>query len=308
MSLQAIELIIPLFSIILVGYVFRKTSFVADTFVDDLNRLVFYIALPVTLFVETADMPGVSPDIAVAAVAMFAAIVLTTFAALVVSFRIQPMRRGPFVQGSYRSNLAYLGLPVVSTLLGAQSLPIIAVAIATGVITHTVVSILVLRLFQRNADALSIPQRLLEIAKNPLIVAVVLGLLVSALSIPLPSLAVDTLDLFSRVSLPLILLVVGFRLSFRNIGGSLAAAFGSALMKLVAMPLIMWAVLTWVFPATPFVRATMVLLLAMPTAVVSQSFAEVFEADEQLAAAVVSVSTLLAAVTIPVWSALVAAQ
>ncbi len=304
--MQAIELIVPLFVIIMVGYAFRKTRFVADTFVDDLNRIVFYIALPATLFVETSDMPGLSRDLAVAAGAMFVAITVTAFLALLVSFRIQPMRRGPFVQGTYRSNLAYLGLPVVSTLLGGQSLPIIAIGIAAGVTTNTVVSIVVLRLFQRDADAMSISHRLLDIAKNPLIIAIVLGLLVSALSVPVPSLALDTLSLFSRVSLPLILLVVGFRLSFRKIGGSLAAAFGSAMMKLIAMPLIMWAVLTWVFPAPSLVRATMVLLVAMPTAVVSQSFAEVFSADEQLAAAVVSVSTLAAAITIPVWSVLVA--
>ncbi len=304
--MQAIELIVPLFLIIMVGYVFRKTRFVADTFVDDLNRIVFYVALPATLFVETSDLPGVSIELAVAAAAMFVTIVVTAFMALLVSFRLQPMRRGPFVQGTYRSNLAYLGLPVVSTLLGAESLPIIAIGIAAGVMTNTVVSILVLRLFQHDAGTASIPQRLLDIAKNPLIVAIVIGLLFSTLSIPVPSLAVDTLSLFSRVSLPLILLVVGFRLSFRNIGGSLAAASASALMKLTAMPLFMWALLTWVFPATALVRATMVLLVAMPTAVISQSFAEVFRADEQLAAAVVSVSTLAAAVTIPVWSLLVA--
>lgn len=306
MSLQAIELIIPLFLLIFLGYVFRKTGFVRVTFADDLNRIVFYIALPATLFLETADLPVLSGDILIAAVSMVVVVVVTAAIALVVSFRLGAPRRGAFVQATYRSNLAYLGIPIVSTLLGPESFGIIAVAIAAGVATNTITSILVLRLFQEDGEAMSVSARAFDIAKNPLIVAIALGLVMSAISLPMPELLADTLGLLSRVSLPLILLVVGFRLSFRTMGTSLVIALSASMMKLVVMPAILFVGLTWIVEADPLVRAITVLLVTMPTAVISQSFAGVFNADEKLAAAAVSMTTLLAAITVPVWAMLLA--
>lgn len=304
MSLQAVELILPLFLIIAVGYGFRKSGFIGESFAIDLNRVVFYFALPSTLFLETSDLPGLSREIALLAVLVPLIVVFTAFFSLLVTLRMARRRRGPFIQASYRSNMAYIGLPIVSTLMGPESLAAIAVVLASGVITNSVVSILVLRLFQADGGSDWIRGRLLDIVRNPLIIAIVLGLIVSLIGVPVPGILGETLALFSRISLPLILLVVGFRLSFRNIGGYLSAAFGASFVKLVLMPLFVWAAATWLFPVEPFARTTLVLLFTMPTAIASQSFAEVFEADGKLAAAAVSVSTLLSAITIPLWALL----
>ena len=302
MSIQALELIIPLFALIAAGYIFRKTGFVGDSFAGDLNRVVFYVALPAMLFLETADLPELTADIALTALIIPVAVILTALVALSVSSQLSAAKRGPFVQATYRSNLAYLGLPIVSTLLGTQVLGIIAVAIAAGVIINSVTSILVLRLFQNDSGADSILSRLFDVLRNPLIVSILLGLLASAASVPLPGLLAETLDLFARVSLPLILIVVGFRLSFRNLGSFLPAALTASFFKLMFMPALVWAMTTWIFSAGALLTVTLVLLCTMPTAVVSQTFAGAFDADEGLAAATVSMTTLLSGVTIPLWA------
>lgn len=302
MSLQALELIIPLFALIGAGYIFRKTGFVSSSFAGELNRLVFYTALPAMLFLETADLPEVTSDIALTAIIIPVSVVLTALVALSVSSRLGPEQRGPFVQSTYRSNLAYLGLPIVSTLLGDEVLGIIAVAIAAGVIINSVTSIVVLRFFQEPSEGDSAAQRFADVFRNPLIISIILGLFASAISLPIPGVVADMLDLFARMSLPLILIVVGFRLSFQNLKGFLGTAIVSAFFKLIIMPALVWAMTTWVFPAGPLLSTALVLLCTMPTAVVSQTFAGTFDADESLAAATVSMTTLLSGVTIPLWA------
>ncbi len=302
MSLQALELIIPLFVLIATGYIFRKTRFVDNSFAGELNRVVFYVALPAMLFLETADLPELSTDIALTAVIIPVAVIVTALVALSVSSGLSPKQRGPFIQATYRSNLAYLGLPIVSTLLGSEVLGIIAVAIAAGVIINSVTSIIVLRLFQHDSGRDSIVSRLSDVLRNPLILSIIAGLAASAVSLPIPGILADTLDLFARMSLPLILIVVGFRLSFRNLGSFFGTAFTAAFFKLMVMPALVWGMTTWLFPTGPLLTVTLVLLCTMPTAVVSQTFAGAFDADESLAAATVSMTTLLSGITIPLWA------
>ena len=302
MSLQALELIIPLFALIAAGYTFRKTGFVGDSFAGELNRVVFYVALPAMLFLETADLPDLTADIALTAVIIPVAVILTALIALSVSSRLGAKQRGPFVQATYRSNLAYLGLPIVSTLLGGQVLGIIAVAIAAGVIINSVTSIVVLRFFQESSEGDSVFQRFADVFRNPLIISIILGLSASVVSLPIPGIIAEVLDLFGRMSLPLILIVVGFRLSFQNLKGFFGTALSSAFFKLIIMPALVWAMTKWLLPAGPLLSTTLVLLCTMPTAVVSQTFAGAFDADESLAAATVSMTTLLSGITIPLWA------
>lgn len=283
------------------GYALKKGSFFSTGFVGDLNRFIFYIALPVTLFLQTSDMSDAFAGAGLAAVMQPLAIVSVAIVATIVAIRSPPARRGPFTQASYRSNMAYLGLPIVATVYGDAALGIVAVTIAAGVVSNSVVSILVLRMNDPEAGSQSLWVRLLDVAKNPLILAIVLGLGFSITGLTLPALAHETLSLLQRVSLPLVLLVVGYSFSFARVSSRLMVAVGAAGLKLVFMPMFAWAVLTWGFGVEGFVRSVIVLMTAMPTAIASQSFAAAFNADEQLAAAAVSFSTLASLVTIPLW-------
>ncbi len=298
---QTIQLVVPLFALMTLGYLLKKAQFFSAGFVGDLNRFIFYIALPVTLFLQTSDMSDAFAGAGVAAIMQPITIVSVAIVATLISFRASPARRGPFTQASYRANMAYLGLPIVATVLGDAALGIVAVTIAAGVVTNSVVSVLVLRMNDPDSGGQSPWRRLLDVARNPLIIAIAIGLGFSLTGLSLPGLANETLALLQRVSLPLVLIVVGCSFSFTKVSRRFGVALGAAFLKLAFMPFFAWTVLTWGFEVDGLVRSVIVLMTAMPTAVASQSFAAAFNADEQLAAAAVSFSTLASLVTIPLW-------
>lgn len=297
--MDVLRLILPLFVIIFVGYLLRKTGFAREGFVDELNRLVYFIGLPALLFSESssidfADLAGGAP-----AVAFPIIVTVTAVIGLAASLPLSPARRGPVIQAGFRANLAYLGLPIVSTTLGPGSLATIAVVIAVGVVTNTLLSILVLSLLKPTGESIHPLQRLARTLTNPLLVAVALGLLLAARGIALPQVLSRPIELLARMSLPLILLVLGLSLSFTELRQNLAAAGLASVIKLAAMPAVAWVIMSGVFESPQQVTETVVLMAAMPSAVATQTFAKAFDADSSVSASSVSLSTLLAVVSVP---------
>ncbi len=297
-------MIVPLFILIALGYVLKKSSFITEGFIGELNRLVYYIALPAMLFGTTTDQNTLPPAFGASAAVYSIAVVAVTVLAILVSARRPAALRGSFVQASFRANLAYLGLPIVSGALGNQVIGIIAVIIAVGVILHTVLSVVTLRILDPTSHQRNLGSLVLNVVSNPLIIAIVLGLLVSAAGLELPAFLRRSIELVASMSLPVILLIVGFSLSFRSVGRSIVPAAGATLLKLLVMPAIAWALSAWVFGTTGDVERTIVLMSAMPTAVVSQTFARQFNANAELASASVSLDTIAALITLPIWIAL----
>ncbi len=303
--METVLLVLPLFALIFLGYGLRKTSFLSSQFAFEANRLVYYITLPATIIAEMIKIAPEDLGRPELVIGYPLVVILTAALALALSLLIRYERRGAFAQICYRANLAYFGLPIASTAFGAESLAFISVIIAIGIIINTALSITVLKLLSPQEDRTSIRARLATVVRNPLIIAVALGLGIGFSGITLPGVVIDTVELIGRISLPLVLLVVGFSLSFSRLGGSLPVNLVAAAIKLAAMPLIAYAVLTGVFGAEGLIRDVTVVMSAMPTAAVSQSFAARFGADEQVTAAGVSLNTLLAMLTVPLWLAVV---
>ncbi len=293
---------------IALGYALKKLAFLTEDLVSGLNRLVYYIALPVMLFGETARLTTLPQSFATAAAVYSIAVVIVTVLALLITVGRPAGKRGSFTQASFRSNLAYLGLPIVSAALGDKVLGIIAVLIAVGVVLHTTLSVISLRVLDPHAARGNALSHSLHIVRNPLIIAIAAGLLVAGIGIDLPDSLARTIDLLASMSLPVILLIIGFSLSFTSIGRSIVPASGATLLKLVVMPLIALGVGVWLFETSGDLRNTIVLMAAMPTAVVSQTFARQFNADTELAAATVSLDTIMALVTLPIWITLLSSS
>lgn len=297
--MEVFRTILPLFVLILVGYVLRKTSFAQREFVDDLNRLVYFVGLPAMLFTEASTMEFAELSGATVAVAYPVIVAATALIGLVVMLPLAPYKRGAVVQAGFRGNLAYLGIPIVGTTLGPGSYGPIAAIIAIGVVINTLTSVSVLGMLQPNSRRSSVKGRLLGIVKNPLLIAIAGGLMLSAAELTLPQLLAQSIELLARMSLPLILLVLGMSLSFSALRGHVCAAAAAAALKLLVMPAVAWFLMNWVFGATALVAHTVTLMAGLPSAVVSQAFAKAFDADAALSASSVSLSTLLSAVTVP---------
>lgn len=295
--MELVTLVVPIFLVLLLGYALRKLGFIDESFAGQLNKIAYYVLLPVLLFTKTASVEPTELLHLPALVGFPVVVALTTGIAALVSIALDRGRRGAFVQVSFRANLAYLGLPIAISAFGERVAPTVAVIVAVGTIANTVLSIGTLRMYQ--AGETRALERVVGIVKNPLILAIALGLLSATIGIRWPEMVWNTFELLARMSLPAILLVAGFSLSFRNIRSNLAVAGLATAVKLIAMPALAWLVATYLVPTDDLTRAVLVVMAGMPTAIISQTFAREFDADETMTAGIVSFDTILAMVTVP---------
>ena len=194
------------------GYLAFVLHWIDDGFIISANRLVFYTAMPALVFlsVSSADFSGQLPWREV--LAFSGAIIITTLLGYLVSgaLKLDPPRKGPFLQGMVRGNFAIIGLAVVDQVLGSDWLPVGAVLLAFFLLIHNIASVLILTSCSVDTTAASHPGRklglvILRTFQNPLTIAIILGILFSLNSISLPRVFNEAFNYLRYLALPLAL-------------------------------------------------------------------------------------------------------
>jgi len=298
--MQIQNLVFPLFIVIFLGYALKRAKFFSDGFGSELNRLVYYVAFPLLLFSDMLDLRSEDVSSLVLVLGFSLVILATMILSSLISLFMKRHRRGAFIQGSFRANLAYLGLPITLAVLGKEASGIAAVLVGVGAVMDALLSIAVLRFYDVKSNEEDVQRIVKTFLANPLIVSIIIGFFFSYLRVSVPEFLLETLSLVSRISLPLILFVIGFSLSFQMIKESVYLDVFSALIKLLIMPALDYLIMLWLFDVSGTLLYATVLMAATPTATISYTFAKEFNADDKLAGSIVNFSTLLSMVTIPI--------
>ncbi|MBS7691045.1 AEC family transporter [Pseudomonas lalucatii] len=292
----------PLFALIVAGYYLRRLEFPNEAFWPGAERLNYFILFPALLFSSLATAPLDNPALPRLALAVMLGLGLAWLALLLLR-RLRGWRAarfGAFTQGALRFN-TYLGLAAVASLFGREGLTLAALMLALMVPTVNVLSVWSLTA-ERGISTRSL---LLPILKNPLILACLGGALVNLGGLGLPGGSGRLLSLLAAASLPLGLLCVGAALKPEQLGGELPALAGNSLLRLLAMPLLAWAVARGL--QLPAMESTvLVLFFALPTAPTAYVLTRQLGGDSQLMAGLITLQTLLAAASLPLLLTLLA--
>lgn len=292
----------PLFALIVAGYYLRRLAFPNEAFWPGAERLNYFMLFPALLFSSLATAPLDNPALPRLALAVLLALGIAWLALLLVRrVRGWPAGRfGAFSQGILRFN-TYLGLAAVGSLFGQEGLTLAAIMLALMVPTVNVLSVWSLTA-ERGVSARSL---LLPILKNPLILACLGGALVNLSGLGLPGGSDRLLSLLAAASLPLGLLCVGAALKPEQLGGEIPALAWNSLLRLLAMPMLAWAVAYGLH--LPAMESTvLVLFFALPTAPTAYVLTRQLGGDSQLMAGIITLQTLLAAASLPLLLLLVA--
>lgn len=301
--MEIVNIVLPVFLLIGLGYLLRAVRFLDDETSAAIVRFVFYVSAPALLFHSTIQTP-LSESLNPAALGVLVAVsVLVAFGTYAAAWRSDPRRRGVLAQGAHRSNMVFVGLPIVANAYGNDVLGRVAVPVAVMVIVYNFLAVLVLSLPRRNTSARD-PRvwksTLGKMIYNPLIIGCSLGMLGSLVGLKLPMAVGDTLGLLGRVALPLALISVGAGLDLSKLRADLAAAAVMSFLKLIVYPALIFIGLRLVGQDDVMSRA-IVMITATPTAVVSYIMAREMNGDQQLAGAIVIGSTLMSLVTMLGW-------
>ncbi|PNU19646.1 AEC family transporter [Geothermobacter hydrogeniphilus] len=293
--IDIINIVLPVFLVIALGFFLRRIELIDAPFLATVNRLVYYVCLPLLLFykIGTADFfANFNPILVLGCMVVAVVLFCVTYLAGGI-IGLPAAARGVFSQGACRGNLAYMGLAMVLNAYGENGLTRAGILMGFLVPLYNLGSITVLTLPHRNnGGGLSLKSWLKQILLNPLIIASAAGILWSLAELPLPRLFVSTLHIATGMTLPLALMAIGGSFSLRRLRGDIRLASMAGLVKLLLMPALTALVLISL-GIRGLDLAVGLLLSGAPAATANFIMAAELKGDAELAGTIVMHTTLL---------------
>lgn len=290
---------LPIFIIVFLGWYLRRINWLSDHFIHAGSKLVFTIALPALLFTKImeSDLSTVFDTRQV----LFA-VIITLVGFIVIwwlsgAMKLQAENRGVFVQGAFRGNMGIVGLALCMNMYGAEGLAVGSILLAFLTLLYNILSVFALTQpfhSEQRFDGLGMVK---DMAKNPLIIAIVVALLLAFLQWTPPAVLMKTGAYFSNMTLPLALLCVGGSINLKALKESSRLALGATALKLVGLPLA-FTLVAYLMGFTGLALGTLFLMFASPTATASFVMAKAMRGNAELAATIIALSTVLSLVTV----------
>lgn len=323
--LTATRVVMPVVLLLVVGRLFARYVGFTDAQANAVSRLAYWIFLPALLFRDVCRSR--STDLFYGRMTLAISIVLVLMALLAYQYGrwagLPPRRHGVLAQGASRSNMLFVGLPIMLYYATSRIAPgttsadlqaamanatvLVAIALSVAVPLMNIVSVFLLALPHHGTQqAQTSPRQLIKsVITNPLVLASVLGYLVRELPgqeawLAPTSVFGRTLDLAGQGALPAALIAIGASLDPTRALADWRHTAPAAFIKLVLMPAVALPLML-ALSVDGLPLAVGLILLACPTAASSQPMAVEMGGDEALAADIVAVTTFLCPFTLVAW-------
>ena len=292
----------PIYAILALGAWLRRIGFIDAALAKGLNKIVFNVALPcfVVFSIASARVAG---DWQRSAAALMGG-TLVVFACawfLAPAMGISRFSRPSFCQSAFRSNNAYIGIPVMLFAFhgrpDADAMAAIAMlTLAPCLVIYNVLAVAILtRTDERDAPSRRLLRLLGGMARNPLIISSLVGCLLLALrvkaGVELPEPIAKTINTMGAMATPGSILALGAALTPEMLKANLLGAHWTALLKLVVAPLA-GLVFATLLALPPINRFVVVCYLACPSAVASFVMAQAMDGDADIAGSSVALTTI----------------
>lgn len=300
----SINVTFPIFLVMVIGWVLKQIGMLNDNFVTVANRFNFKVTLPFMLFrdISSVDIKAVFDLKFVLFCAIASSICFWVIWGAAKLFLKDHTMRGAFVQASFRSSAAVMGLAFISNIYGASAMgPLMIIG---AVPLYNIYSVLVLTFEADHGDEArdtgKIKQACINIAKNPIIIAIVLGLVVALAGIHFPTIVNKTVNSVAQMATPLALIALGAGFEGRKALAKMKPTLWASAIKLVIQPLIFLPVAAYLgFHGEKMIA--ILIMLAAPATPSCYIMAKNMKNDGVLTASIVVMTTLLAAFTLTGW-------
>jgi hypothetical protein len=292
-----ISALIPIFSLILIGYFFRQIRFPSEGFWPSADRLTYYVLMPSLLVykLSTASLDSldgfnfVSTGIAGILVLLVIVILLNK------KMKMQGASFTSVVQGTVRFN-TYVFLALSASMFGDDGLVLSALLITFAIPLINIICITVFALYV-NDSKLTFLSLLKSIVTNPLILACFIGGGINYIGFTLPVPVEKIFYILSAAALPMGLLSVGVGLELKGLMSTKNELFIATSFKLLLMPLIMYAIGT-ALDLNTIALSVILIFAAMPTAPSSFVLARQLGGNVKLMSSIITLQTLVSIFTI----------
>ncbi|WEG11898.1 AEC family transporter [Pullulanibacillus sp. KACC 23026] len=294
----SLNIAMPIFIVMALGYFLKRIGMLNATFIKVSNKLVFTVALPIKLFSDIMNTHINSyfdgRFILYTVIGTFLTMVLAWGLGLVL---IKDKRQiGAYVQGAFRGNFVYVGITLMENMTGTIGLKT-PLVIAFVVPLYNVLTVILLTLTnQEKRSEFSLKKTAMDaiktIVQNPMIIAIVAGIIASEIGLKLPVMLSRSIDQVSPIATPLALITIGATFNFQGSIKKLLPTVYASVLKLIIFPLAAVMLATaWGFSTQDVLL--IYVLFGVPTSTTSYIMTAAMDGDSELSSNIIMMTTLL---------------
>lgn len=304
--LEVTGVTLPIFAVIAVGFFIKKKGIIKDQHVPLLNKLTYNFGLSSLVFLNIAENKLKE----IFDVNILKVIFPTYFLFLIIVFlsfyflKIKNKTKGAAIVSTYRSNMAFIGMPVLLYAYGSLATAKASIVIACLLPLNILTTALFLRLLniQDSKDRKTgIKKLVIEIITDPVLIAVIAGLIISYFSYEIPAPIFRFFEILASLAVPLALISIGASFKFSHIKSNIKYLSLISFGKLILMPLLSLVFSIFIFKVGNLDRDIICILYAMPLAVATFIQSERYNSDTDFVSSALIITTLISAVTITAW-------
>lgn len=293
---------VPVFLMMILGLFFRKIGWIDEGFAGKMNKFVFMVPLPVLVFEDLATVDFAKVwNIRFVLFCFAVTVASITIAAAVSCLWKDKSIQGEFIQASYRSSAALLGIAFIQNIYGnAGMAPLMIIG---SVPLYNIMAVVVLSFFQperQGVDSKVLKKTAKGILTNPIIIGIVVGLFWSAFRIPMPHIMEKTVSSIGAVASPMGLMAMGATFDFKKAFGKVKPSVTAAFIKLVGFVAVFMPVAVLLGFRNEELVAILI-MLGSATTVSSFVMARNMGHEGVLSSSVVMLTTMLSAFTLTFW-------
>jgi malonate transporter len=304
-SVQIADLILPVFAVILTGWIVGYTGYLSRALSDALIHFAYNIAMPALLIVTIAQEPAHSL-INWRFLVAFGGGSLLCFILVFGIMSIQGSRslasRTMHGMAASMTNTGFVALPVLQAIYGPRAVLPAAIATVFVAVVMFPVAVILLELGHRDEHGSPTASMITvkHIVLNPMVISTLIGMVLSVLGLRMPGPVTAYLGILADALTPCALFAIGLGLSIDGLRANIGRASLLSALKLVIMPLMVYG-LSVALGLDPLYTIAAVICGAVPTAKTVYILAGEYRCEEMMVASTVSMTTLASVISLVVW-------
>jgi malonate transporter and related proteins len=304
-SMRIADLILPVFAVILTGWLVGYTGYLSRALSDALIHFAYNIAMPALLIVTIAREPSHSLINWRFLVAFGGGSLLCFILVFgIVSIHASRSLASRTMHGMAASmtNTGFVALPILQAIYGPRAVLPAAIATVFVAVVMFPIAVILLELGQRDAHGTRTAPMVTvkHVVLNPMVLSTLVGMLCSVLGFRMPGPVTAYLGIMADALTPCALFAIGLGLSIDGLRANIRRASLLSAVKLAIMPLIVYGLSVWL-GLNPLYTIAAVICAAVPTAKTVYILAGEYHCEEMMVASTVSLTTLASVISLVVW-------
>lgn len=298
----AFESVLPLFLVIFTGVVFSRTGAANIHWVDTMNKYALWIGFPALVIVSLmqlqSDLQAYMPLILVNSAYIVGSILLVFPVSWIFKLPVK-IRQALFLIFPF-GNIAYLGIPVLENAYGQDILPVAAILSAMYVFWMLTLALVLIEM--QEEEGVHAGRLFISLIKNPLLLSVVAGIVITTFKVPVPGIIQEALGFFSQSVTAVVLFSLGIFLGMQKAGNLkdwIQVAKYTA-VSMIVLPALFYLLIHYSSIEEEHIKAS-VLEAAMPLGLTPYALSVQYNLESKLFARMVVFATLISIVILPLW-------